>query len=210
MNAILDQLEDEAVRRQVARIYSTGLSDGALFTSLLACTMNDRFAAFAPVAGVVMPTPCHPGRPVPIMAFHGTADPTLPFNGGTPGTTPPPVNLHGPGYPANVQAWAVKDGCDPVSTDTQVTAHVILRTYHCPPGAAVDVLHRRGWRPRLARETSSAPSTVPRPSRSTPPTSSGRSSVSTDCRARRSRRRRRRSVYAGRPRQAHGFAPQPS
>jgi polyhydroxybutyrate depolymerase len=137
MNAILDKLE-ATMCVDKARIYSTGLSDGALFTSLLACADASRFAAFAPVAGVVMPTPCNPGRPVPIVAFHGTADPILPFNGGTPGTTPPPVNLSGPGYPANVQAWAVKDGCDPVPTDTQDTTHVVLRSYRCPTGVAVD------------------------------------------------------------------------
>ena len=56
----------------------------------------------------------------------------------TPGTTPPPIDLHGTGYPANVQAWADKDGCNPLSTDTQVTTHVILRTYQCPPGVAVE------------------------------------------------------------------------
>ena len=65
-----------------SRIYATGLSDGALFTSLLACTMANRFAAFAPVAGVVVNKPCDPGRRVPIIAFHGTADPILYFNGG--------------------------------------------------------------------------------------------------------------------------------
>jgi len=137
MNALLDKLEAQLCVDE-SRIYATGLSDGALFTSLLACTMTNRFAAFAPVAGVVMPVPCNPGRPVPILAFHGTADPILPFNGGTPGTTPPPVDLRGTGYPANVQAWAEKDGCNPSSTDTQVSPHVILRTYSCPPGAAVE------------------------------------------------------------------------
>lgn len=136
MNAMLDRLEEQ-VCVDKSRIYATGLSDGALFTSLLACTMTNRFAAFAPVAGVVMPAPCSPTHPVAILAFHGTADPTLPFNGGTPGTTPPPVDLHGSGYPANVQAWARKDHCNPNSTDTPVTTHVILRTYRCPPGAAV-------------------------------------------------------------------------
>ena len=137
MNAILDKLE-KAMCVDTTRVYATGLSDGALFTSLLACTMTTRFAAFAPVAGIVMPTPCRPRRPVAILAFHGTADPILPFNGG-PATAPSqPLDLHGPGYPANVQAWAVKDGCNPTSTDTQVTAHVILRTYRCPPGAAVE------------------------------------------------------------------------
>jgi polyhydroxybutyrate depolymerase len=48
------------------------------------------------------------------------------------------VNLHGPGYPANLQAWAVKDRCNRRSTDAQVHTHVILRTYRCPPGAAVE------------------------------------------------------------------------
>jgi len=137
MRAMLDQLEKQMCV-DTARVYATGLSDGALFTSLLACTMTNRFAAFATVAGIVMPTPCRPGRPVAILAFHGTADPTLPFNGG-PATAPSqPLNLHGPGYPANVQAWAVKDDCNSASTDTQVTAHVILRTYRCPRGAAVE------------------------------------------------------------------------
>ncbi len=137
MNALLDKLEAQRCV-DTSRIYATGLSDGALFTSLLACTMANRFAAFAPVAGVAVPQPCQPAHPVPILAFHGTADPILPFNGGTPGTTAPPVNLFGPGYPANVQAWAVKDGCDPTPTDAQVTTHVVLRTYHCPPGSAVE------------------------------------------------------------------------
>jgi polyhydroxybutyrate depolymerase len=151
MNALLDALEAHQCVDE-SRIYSTGLSDGALLTSLLACTMANRFAAFAPVAGVVVNKPCDPGRRVPIVAFHGTADPILYFNGGigtatlnnalsgskAPVPPLPAVNLHGKGYPANVQTWAVKDGCNPRSTDRHVSTHVILRTYRCPPGAAVE------------------------------------------------------------------------
>jgi polyhydroxybutyrate depolymerase len=151
MKAMLDSIEAHQCVDE-SRVYDTGFSDGALFTSLLACTMANRFAAFAPVAGVVMDKPCNPGRKVSIVAFHGTADPILHFNGGlgtavlnnalsgktTPTTQLPPVNLNGKGYPANVKAWATKDGCNPSSTDTKVSAHVILRTYRCPPGTAVE------------------------------------------------------------------------
>jgi polyhydroxybutyrate depolymerase len=152
MNAMLDTLETNLCVDK-SRLYATGLSDGALMTSLLACTMANRFAAFAPVAGVVMDSPCRPGRRVPILAFHGTADPILHFNGGVgtavlnhalgsgpapPPTTLPPADLHGAGYPSFVRAWAAKDGCSLRSTDKRVGAQVILRTYPCPPGAAVE------------------------------------------------------------------------
>lgn len=151
MNAMLNSLEAHQCVDE-ARLYATGLSDGALFTSLLACTMANRFAAFAPVAGVVFDKPCDRGRKVSIVAFHGTADPILYFNGGigtavlnnalsgkTVTTTPlPPVNLNGKGYPANVKEWAAKDGCNLRATDTHVSTHVILRTYKCPPGTAVE------------------------------------------------------------------------
>ncbi|HEY5025971.1 MAG TPA: PHB depolymerase family esterase [Acidimicrobiales bacterium] len=153
MNAMLNAVEAQQCV-DTSRVYADGFSDGALFTSLLACTMANRFAAFAPVAGIVMPKPCTPGREVPILAFHGTADPILYFNGGigtavlnhdlggggpAPTTTaPPPIDLKGKGYPANVRAWAAKDRCNLRPTDTKVSAHVILRTYRCPPGAAVE------------------------------------------------------------------------
>ncbi len=152
MNAMLDTLE-ASLCIDTSRIYATGLSDGALMTSLLACTMANRFAAFAPVAGIVMDSPCHPGRRIPILAFHGTADPILHFNGGVgtavlnhvlgsgpapPPTTQPPANLKGGGYPLFVREWAAKDGCNLRSTDKRLAAQVILRTYRCPPGAAVE------------------------------------------------------------------------
>jgi polyhydroxybutyrate depolymerase len=135
-----------------ARIYATGLSQGAFMTSTMACVMSAQFAAFAPVSGVELPVPCPTSRPVPILAFHGTADPILHFNGGLgrkvladdlhahPHPLPklPKARLNGPGYPANVRAWAAKDGCGAKPTDTSTSAHVIHRTYSCPPGVAVE------------------------------------------------------------------------
>ncbi|MHB8497634.1 MAG: CE1 family esterase [Acidimicrobiales bacterium] len=150
---VLDHVESSQCI-DTSRVYADGFSDGAFMVSLLACTMSGHFAAIAAVSGLQLPNPCRTRRHVPIVAFHGTADPILFFNGGvgtatlnrllgkggstdTP-TTLPPVRLHGAGYPATVQAWATKDGCDPKSTDTTIASHVVRRTYSCPPAAAVD------------------------------------------------------------------------
>lgn len=136
------------------RIYATGLSDGAFMTSLLACTMSNRIAAFAPVSGVQLPNPCKATRHVPILAFHGTGDPILYFNGGVgtsvlehaigdekgaaPAVAIPKANLNGPGYPATVKAWAKRDGCATDPVDTKIASQVIRRVYKCPPGTAVE------------------------------------------------------------------------
>ena len=133
-----------------SRVYATGLSMGAMFTSVLLCTRADVMAAAAPVAGLLDPEGCEPSRPVPILTFHGTADPIVLFTGGLdlsqigapegtgPTTTRPEPDLDGPGYPANVAAWAERNGCEPEPTDDEVTAEVIHRVYDCPAGADVE------------------------------------------------------------------------
>lgn len=87
------------------RIFATGISNGGGMTMLLACKLADRFAAFAPVAGAFYPIPggCTPSRPVPILDFHGTADPLVHYDG-APRLGFPPI-------PIWLQDWATRDGC---------------------------------------------------------------------------------------------------
>ncbi|MFI5395903.1 MAG: alpha/beta hydrolase family esterase [Candidatus Binatia bacterium] len=73
---LLDQLERDYCIDQ-ARIFATGFSNGAFFTHLLGCTLADRFAAIAPVAGGLAPTPCTPARGVSVLIHHGRHDPTV-------------------------------------------------------------------------------------------------------------------------------------
>jgi len=151
--ALLDQVEATQCI-DTSRVYATGFSDGAVMATQLACTMSSRFAAIGAVSGLELQPPCDPTRPVPVIAFHGTADPILYFNGGvdTPELTdllgpgepmsPPtaatqPPRLDGPGVPAAVQAWAVKDGCNPRPIDTRVDSQVIVRRFSCPSGTDV-------------------------------------------------------------------------
>jgi polyhydroxybutyrate depolymerase len=63
------------------RIYVTGFSSGARMASELGCRRASQFAAIAPVSGLRFPSPCPDTRPVPVVAFHGTADPIDPYGG---------------------------------------------------------------------------------------------------------------------------------
>jgi polyhydroxybutyrate depolymerase len=65
------------------RIYATGISNGAQMAIRLGCEMGDMFAAIAIVSGSFpSPESCALLRPIPLVGFHGTADRSLPFNGG--------------------------------------------------------------------------------------------------------------------------------
>lgn len=134
------------------RIHATGLSNGALLSSALACTLSDRIASIAAVAGLSDPPGCDPVRPVPVLAYHGTDDAILLFNGGVgdlgaalqggtptipPGTT---ADLDGPGTPAAVRAWAARNGCDATPEDTRAGSDVLRRSYRCPAGADIEFL----------------------------------------------------------------------
>ena len=73
-------------------LFSTGMSDGAFMTYKLACTLPQRLTAIAPVAGNMSTTlqnSCAPTYPIPLMHFHGTADPLVNYNGtiGIPSVT---------------------------------------------------------------------------------------------------------------------------
>jgi polyhydroxybutyrate depolymerase len=62
------------------RVYATGFSGGGRMTSLLGCQLGSRIAAIAPVSGLRSPGPCS-GRPVPVLTFHGLADPQNTYDG---------------------------------------------------------------------------------------------------------------------------------
>jgi polyhydroxybutyrate depolymerase len=151
VTAVLDAVE-AARCIDTSRVYATGLSNGAMMTSTVACALSDRFAAVAPIAGITLPEGCEPSHPMPVLTVHGTADPILLFNGGINGealdsalgggggdatTTTVAVDLDGEGYPATVRGWAELNGCEPEPTDEPVGEEVVRRTYDCPDEAPV-------------------------------------------------------------------------
>ena len=71
--ALLNNLESHYCIDR-SRVFATGFSNGAFFSSLLGCTMADRFAAIAPVSGGPLSVPCKPSRGIPVLIHHGRND----------------------------------------------------------------------------------------------------------------------------------------
>jgi polyhydroxybutyrate depolymerase len=139
-----------------------GYSDGAFMTSSIACQFAGKIAAVAPVAGIEAPSGCHPSRPVPVVAFHGTADQFVPYNGGlgpaalklpapdgsgkTLGEELPANSSQrkGPSVPDETAKWAKRNGCASKPTQRAVTSDVTLIAYSCPKGNNVELYRVTG------------------------------------------------------------------
>lgn len=110
---------DKAYCIDDARIFVNGLSNGGGMTNRLACEMADRIAAVGTVAGAYSPlrNGCQPARPIPVVAFHGDADPIVKYDGAPLQGFPPIKDW--------VADWAKRNGCnkgpDTVFTQGEVT-----------------------------------------------------------------------------------------
>jgi polyhydroxybutyrate depolymerase len=146
LGSVIDAVEhDLCIDR--TRIYVTGYSNGAFMTSTLGCVMADRLAAIAPVAGARFDAGCAPSRPLPVLAFHGTADPIVAFDGGTSARggslqfdAASAANFVGDvnrPVPDSVADWARVDDCHGAPTQRNASAHVVLVQWTCPTGQEV-------------------------------------------------------------------------
>lgn len=91
----------------LSRVYMTGFSGGARMTSLAACKLGSRLAAVAPVSGLRWPAPCD-GRAVPVLTFHGLADPQNPYDGHAAGRGAEWEES----VPDALAGWARHNGCN--------------------------------------------------------------------------------------------------
>lgn len=94
------------------RVYVAGFSNGAAMTFTLGGRYSDRIAAIAPVSSQSFSPATSLARPLPVYYLTGTADPLIPYNGGT--VTLPWGNTYTtPSVQETVHAWAQLDGCSP-------------------------------------------------------------------------------------------------
>jgi len=85
-------------------IYSMGMSNGGFMSFRLGCEAADLFAAIAPVAGKIGVAGCQPARPIPLLAFHGTADTLVAYDTGA--LSPDMLTV-----PDTARKWADLDAC---------------------------------------------------------------------------------------------------
>jgi polyhydroxybutyrate depolymerase len=144
ISALIDTLNTQ-YNIDLNRVYATGMSMGGFMSYRLACELDERIAAIASVTGLQAFYPCNPDRPVPVMHFHGTADPVVPYAG----------------VPTTISNWVNYNSCpiDPVITDlpdidtndnstvtvsyyglcdesTEVILYTIINGEHTWPGAS--------------------------------------------------------------------------
>ena len=111
---LIDQLESE-YNLDPARIFANGLSNGGGMSFYLSCRLAGRIAAIGTVSGAfLLPwEDCSPSRPVPLIAFHGTNDPIVPYTGGPSRSLDMPF----PSIPDWIATYARRSGCSEAARD---------------------------------------------------------------------------------------------
>ena len=132
----------------LARVYATGFSGGARMSSLLACRLNSRIAAIAPMAGLRWPGPCD-GRPVPVLTFHGLADTQNAYTGQAAGRGGEWLES----VPDALAGWAGHNRCGPGALLEDPPGPLSTIRYEgCAGGAEVRLIRIDGMGHRWARD----------------------------------------------------------
>lgn len=142
LNALLDDIE-ASYCIDLDRVHAAGMSLGAWKAALEGCQHPDRFASIALVTVEVHPNDC---GPTAVVAFHGTADRTVPYGeGADPGIEVTGPNAGLPGARANIAQWAKAAGCDPTPRTERIGDDVEHRTFEgCDAGTGVELYSIEG------------------------------------------------------------------
>ncbi len=111
------------------RVYVTGISNGGMLAYRAACELSGRIAAIAPVAAAMNVEQCAPAHPLSVVAFHGTADENVRYEGGRPRRI---VDLRHPrvDQPVShaISFWVGHNGCAPAPRREE-QGNVLVETY---------------------------------------------------------------------------------
>ena len=132
------------------RVYVTGLSNGGMMALRLGCELDSKITAIAPVIANMpqnIMDQCRPDNSLPVLQMNGTADPLVPWNGGSVRF------LHKRmgevvSTDETVQFWAKHNQCSPTPVvrtlqdkDTTDSSRVIESTYTCKDNKSEVILY---------------------------------------------------------------------
>lgn len=132
---ILDNLTCDDPRRT----YASGMSMGSAMTFLQACATPRRFAAIGGVGFEIFLPKCDQPDPVPIIAFHGTADLVVPFAGGLTAST-----ASAPAAEPTMRRWARRNRCHQYVREVTQPGVTMRLWDRCAAGAEVRFYRIRG------------------------------------------------------------------
>jgi polyhydroxybutyrate depolymerase len=124
-----------------SRVYAAGISNGGMLAYRLACGTST-FAAVG-VVSATLTGDCPNPRPISVIHIHGTADKTIPYDGGpgkrdNDGTGRLPAKIDGPPVSELLARWRRIDDCAPPTVT--VKDPVTTSQAACPAGRAVELV----------------------------------------------------------------------
>ncbi len=133
---LIDQLE-ENYNIDPSRIYVNGISMGGGMSYVLACSLAERIAAVGSVSGAYnyLLENCTPSKPVPLIAFHGTEDTAVPYDGGVNSA----YGITYPAVPEFIQAYAENNQCMKINSIPQEGEIRSVKYSHCAQNADVQL-----------------------------------------------------------------------
>ena len=147
LGKVLDDVES-VLNVNKKRVYSCGLSNGAMMSYRLANEIPERVAAIAAVAGTIALEKYEPKRPVPVLHIHGTKDTLVPYNG--PNKKKDPVDLmRFKSVPDTIAMVLKANGCDGKPTETEIDMKedklkVTRKEYKCKADVVLYVVEGGG------------------------------------------------------------------
>ncbi|MCC6928712.1 MAG: dienelactone hydrolase family protein [Gemmatimonadaceae bacterium] len=132
IDALITQLQREYTI-DPARVYITGMSNGAMMAHRLGIALSHRVAAIAPVVGALFGDEASPASPVSAIVFNGMVDQSVPYDGGAGGGIGARAWDGTPTKPALQQGtfWAAANGCASApSVDDR--GRLVVTSYECP------------------------------------------------------------------------------
>jgi polyhydroxybutyrate depolymerase len=115
------------------RVYATGISNGGIMAYTLACH-TAIFAAIGPDSATELGS-CPAPHPLSVIHIHGTADQSIPYQGGEGSGV---AHINGPSVPSLNARWRGIDHC--ATPVVRTAGAVTTSTASCPAGHAVELV----------------------------------------------------------------------